>query len=201
MSENGRSRRALPGGIAAPGVAARPGKAFATTHTFSPVQRDFSDPYRELIRLLKEDAEIEHDLMVQYLHGAFSLRPTYAEVVGTPAPNATTLLGVIVEEMHHLAAVNRLRVALEAKPGLPRQDFPYETDVYPFPFEMAPPGPTSLAKYVNCERVPRCRSTRSAWASIPGSTRQREGDSHTGCCGRRATTPGRSTNCCRATST
>lgn len=162
MSEKGMSRRKLLGGIAALGVAAGSRKALATTHTFSPVQRDFSDPYLELIRLLKEGAEIEHDLMVQYLYGAFSLRPAYAGVVGAPAPNATSLFGVIVEEMRHLAAVNRLLVELDARPILTRQDFPYETDVYPFPFELAPLSQNSLAKFVYCEadktRIKHARS-------------------------------------------
>lgn len=162
MNDKGISRRALFGNLAALGFVAGSGQAFAKTHTFSPVLRDFSDPYLELIRLLKEGAEIEHDLMVQYLYGAFSLKPTYAGVVGTPQPNATSLMGVIVEEMHHLAAVNRLLVELEARPVLTRQDFPYETDAYPFPFELAPLGQTSLAKYVYCEadktRLKRARS-------------------------------------------
>lgn len=162
MSENGMSRRVLLGSIAALGVATGPGRALAGTHTFSPVQRDFSDPYLELIRLLKEGVEIEHDLMVQYLYGAFSLKPTYAGVVGTPTPNATSLMGVIVEEMQHLAAVNRLLVELDAKPMLTRQDFPYETEVYPFPFELAPLGQANLAKFVYCEadktRLKRARS-------------------------------------------
>lgn len=162
MAEKGMSRRAMLGSMAALGVAAGSGRALAGTHTFSPVQRSFSDPYLELVRLLKEGAEIEHDLMVQYLYGAFSLKPTYAGVVGGPVPNATSLMGVIVEEMQHLAAVNRLLVELDAKPVLTRQDFPYETDVYPFPFEMAPLGQTSLAKFVYCEadktRLKRARS-------------------------------------------
>ena len=71
MSDKGMSRRAMLGGIAALGVTTGSGKALAATHTFSPVQRFFSDPYIELIRLLKEGVEIEHDLMVQYLYGAF----------------------------------------------------------------------------------------------------------------------------------
>ena len=83
-------------------------------------------------------------------------------VVGGPTPNATSLLGIIIEEMKHLAAVNRLLVELEAKPQLTRQDFPYETDAYPFPFEMAPLGQNSLAKFVYCEadktRLKRARS-------------------------------------------
>lgn len=145
------SRRKVLGNIAALGIAAASGKALAGTHTFSPVQRDFTDPYLELIRLLKEGAEIEHDLMVQYLYGAFSLKPGYADVVGTPQPNAASLMGVIVQEMQHLAAVNRLLVELEAKPVLTRQDFPYETDAYPFPFELAPLNQVNLAKFVYCE--------------------------------------------------
>ena len=154
MKGNGITRRALLGNIAALGVAAGPGRALAKTHRFSPVERDFSDPYLELIRLLKEAAEIEQDLMVQYLYGAFALRPAYAELVGVPAPNATSLLGVIIQEMQHLGDINRLLVELDAKPVLTRQDFPYETDIYPFPFELAPLGAVNLAKFTYCEADP-----------------------------------------------
>ena len=154
MKGNGITRRALLGNIAALGVAAGPGRALAKTHRFSPVERDFSDPYLELIRLLKEAAEIEQDLMVQYLYGAFALRPAYAELVGAPAPNATSLLGVIIQEMQHLGDINRLLVELDAKPVLTRQDFPYETDIYPFPFELAPLGAVNLAKFTYCEADP-----------------------------------------------
>jgi hypothetical protein len=37
---------------------------------------------------------------------------------------------------------------------LSRQDFPYETDIYPFAFELAPLGPVSLAKFTYCEAAP-----------------------------------------------
>ena len=67
MKGNGTTRRALLGTIAMLGVAAGPGRAFAKTHRFSPVQQDFSDPYLELVRLVKEAAEIEQDLLIQYL--------------------------------------------------------------------------------------------------------------------------------------
>ncbi len=150
------TRRALLGSIAMFGVAAGPGKALAATktHRFSPVKRAFDDPYLELIRLLKESAEIEQDLMVQYLYGTYALKPAYAELVGAPAPNATSLMGVIIEEMQHLRGVNRLLVELGAAPVLTRQDFPYETDLYPFPFELAPLSSVSLAKYTYCEADP-----------------------------------------------
>jgi hypothetical protein len=154
MKGNGITRRALLGGMAMVGVAAGPGRAFAKTHRFSPVQQDFNDPYLELIRLLKEAAEIEQDLMVQYLYTAYALKPEYAQLVGAPAPSATSLMGVIVQEMQHLGGANRLLVELGAKPVLTRQDFPYETDLYPFPFEMAPMSSVSLAKFVYCEADP-----------------------------------------------
>jgi len=50
--------------------------------------------------------------------------------------------------------VNRLLVELDARPVLTRQDFPYETDIYPFPFELAPLGAVNLAKFVYCEADP-----------------------------------------------
>jgi rubrerythrin len=154
MARNGMSRRALLGNIALLGMAAGPGRALARQHTSAPVHRDFSNPYLELIRLLREAAEIEHDLMVQYLYGALSLKPDYAELVGNPLPNSTSFMGVIIQEMQHLGAVNRLLVELEAAPVLTRQDFPYESEIYPFAFELAPLSPASLAKFTYCEAAP-----------------------------------------------
>ena len=148
------TRRALLGNMATLGVAAGPGAGFADTYGTSPVQRDFSDPYLELIRLLREAAEIEHDLMIQYLYGAYSLKPAYAELIGGPQPGSRSFIGVTVEEMQHLGAVNRLLVELGASPVLSRQDFPYETDLYPFAFELSPLNPVSLAKFTYCEASP-----------------------------------------------
>src|SRR5262245_1151453 len=148
------TRRSLLGNIAVLGAATATGKAFANTHRFSPVQLDFTDPYLELVRLLKEGAEIEHDLMLQYLYAAFSIKPAYAELVGAPVPNATTLMGVIIQEMQHLGDVNRLLVELDAAPVLTRLDYPYAPDVYPFPFELSSLSSVSLAKFVYCEADP-----------------------------------------------
>ncbi len=154
MKDNNITRRALLNSIAMFGVAAGPGRVLAKTHRFSPVERDFNDPYLELIRLLKEAAEIEQDLMIQYLYSAYALKPAYAEIVGGPAPNTTTLMGVVIQEMQHLRGVNRLLVELGAAPVLTRQDFPYENDLYPFPFELAPLSSVSLAKYTYVEADP-----------------------------------------------
>jgi hypothetical protein len=150
------TRRALLRSIAMFGMAAGSGPALTATrtHRFSPVKRAFDDPYLELIRLLKEGSEIEQDLMVQYLYSAYALKPEYAAIVGAPAPNGTTLMGVIIEEMQHLRGVNRLLVELGAAPVLTRQDFPYESDLYPFPFALEPLSSVSLAKYTYCEADP-----------------------------------------------
>lgn len=154
MIRKGMSRRTVLGQFALLGAAAGPGRLFAGQHNSAPVHRDFSNPHLEMIRLLREAAEIEHDLMVQYLYGAFSLKPAYAEVVGNPLPNATSFMGVIIQEMQHLGAVNRLLVELNAAPVLTRQDFPYESEIYPFAFELAPLSPASLAKFTYCEAAP-----------------------------------------------
>jgi hypothetical protein len=150
------TRRALLRSMAMFGTVAGPGRALAATktHRFSPVKRAFDDPYLELIRLLKEGSEIEHDLLVQYLYSAYALKPEYAGLVGGPAPNDTSLMGVVIEEMQHLRGTNRLLVELGAAPVLTRQDFPYENDLYPFPFELAPLSSVSLAKYTYCEADP-----------------------------------------------
>lgn len=148
------SRRALLGNIGMLGVAAGSGRALAGEPGRSTIQRDFSNPSLELIRLLREAAEIEQDLMVQYLYGAFSLKPAYAAVVGGPVANTSSFMGVVVQEMQHLGAVNRLLVELQVAPVLARQDFPYESDIYPFAFELVPLGRSSLAKFTYCEASP-----------------------------------------------
>jgi Ferritin-like len=124
----------------------------ASLHAASPgvpgrVVRDFKDPYIELLRLLHQAAEIEHALMIQYLYGAFSLKPAYAQVAGMGSPNSNDLLGVAIMEMQHLGRVNQLLVALGAAPTLVREDFPYEPDIYPFRFNLEPLSQHSLAKY------------------------------------------------------
>ena len=115
------------------------------------IMRDFSDPYLELIRLLHEASEVEHSLMLQYLYGAFSLKPAYRAVAGYGAPSATDLIGVAIQEMQHLGAVNRMLVSFGAAPHLIREDFPYEPEIYPFQFSLEPLSLKSLAKYVYCE--------------------------------------------------
>ena len=121
----------------------------------SRVVRDFETPRLEAVRLLREAAEIEHSLMLQYLYAAYSLKPAYQALIGTGAPNATDLLGVSIEEMQHLMDVNRLLVELGASPVFVRQDFPFEPDVYPFALNLEPLSRKTLAKYTFCEAPAR----------------------------------------------
>jgi hypothetical protein len=109
------------------------------------------NPYLELIRLLKEASEIEHSLMIQYLFACFTLKPQYQSIVGPPAPSSDGLLGIAIEEMQHLAVVNRLLVALGAAPNLDVQDLPIEPDIYPFPLSLERLTRNSLARYTYVE--------------------------------------------------
>ncbi len=123
-------------------------KADSNSHQ---IARDFSDPYMELIRLLRETSEIEHALMIQYLYAAFSVKPEFESIIGYGAPDSNNLLGVAIEEMQHLGKVNKFLVALGAAPNLARQDFPYEPDIYPFELNLEPLSERSLAKYTYTE--------------------------------------------------
>jgi rubrerythrin len=112
----------------------------------------FTDPRLELTRLLREAANIEHALMLQYLFAAFSVKDRYAdELAGGPFDSSKTLMGVAVQEMHHFARVNELLVALRAQPNLDRQDFPIRTGIYPFPLELEPLTPASH-RLASCRR-------------------------------------------------
>lgn len=116
------------------------------------IAREFADPRLELLRLLHEACEIEHSLMVQYLYAAFSIRPQYSDLAGIPDPKRSDcLLGVAVQEMRHLGHVNRLLVQLGGQPNMARQDFPYESQIYPFEMKLERLTRSSLAKYVYAE--------------------------------------------------
>jgi len=137
--------------VAQPNAAAAGVPRLSTAAASAEIVRDFADPYLELVRLLREAAEIEHALMVQYLYGAYSLKPTYVGVRGFSAPSPNHLLGVAIQEMQHLEKVNRMLGELGSAPNLVRQGFPYEPDIYPFPLNLEPLSRVTLAKYVYTE--------------------------------------------------
>lgn len=123
--------------------------AFAATPPH--IARVFEHPVLELGRLLREAANIEHALMVQYLFAAFSLKPSYLALAGPADDSSTTLIGVAIQEMRHFARVSELLVAIGALPNLDREDFPFRSDLYPFTLELEPLTQFSVAKYVTAE--------------------------------------------------
>ena len=143
---------------AAPGV--QPSQRLTKAETdqlgYTPL---FDDPTLELIRLLRDGAEVEHSLLVQYLYAAFSVKlPEYARLAGWPnhryGGRPLHLMGVAIEEMVHLDVVNELLVTLGSAPHLGRQQFPYEKDIYPFDFALEPLSRHSIAKYLYVEASP-----------------------------------------------
>ena len=83
----------------------------------------------QLIHLLTEAAEVEHNILCSYLYAAFSMKrgtkegltEREAEVV---AQWRKTVLGVAVEEMGHLAIVNNLLVAVGGSPHFDPPNLP-----------------------------------------------------------------------------
>jgi hypothetical protein len=103
--------------------------------------------------LLSIDAEIEHCLMVQYLYGAYSLGgpqvpPESRELV---REWQEVILGIAKEEMGHLMSVQNVLRLIGAPLHLGREDYPWDTPFYPFPFMLEPLSLNSLAKYVYTE--------------------------------------------------
>ena len=110
--------------------------------------------------LLHVAAEIEHSLMVQYLFAAYSLG-------GTPAAAKhqlkvrqwqETILGIAQEEMGHLLTVQNVLMLLGGPLGFDRQDYPWDSEFYPFTFHLRRLTLDSLAAYVCAESSPTWRS-------------------------------------------
>ncbi|MDC1162117.1 ferritin-like domain-containing protein [Tenacibaculum sp.] len=103
--------------------------------------------------LLHIDAELEHGLMVQYLYSAYSMG-------GDQVPEEQRklvrkwqeiILGIAKEEMGHFVSVQNVLRVIGASLNFNRQDFPWDTELYPFPFKLEPFTKESLAKYIFAE--------------------------------------------------
>jgi Ferritin-like len=103
--------------------------------------------------LLHIDAEIEHGLMLQYLYAAYSLGgpqvpEKYREQISTWQE---VILGIAKEEMGHFVSVQNVLKLIGGPLHFERQDYPWDTPFYPFPFKLEPMTLNSLAKYVYAE--------------------------------------------------
>jgi hypothetical protein len=94
-----------------------------------PILRDL------LVHLLREAAEIEQQLMIQYLYAAFSMKKR-PDATCTPAQYEavrrwqSTVYMVARQEMEHLALVNGMLTAIGAEPFFDRRNIPLQVHYY-----------------------------------------------------------------------
>jgi rubrerythrin len=106
-----------------------------------------------VIMLLHIGSELEHGLMVQYLYAAYSLGGDH--LTGDEQAEVKQwqdlILTVAREEMGHLLTVQNLLCLVGGPITFEREDFPWDTPFYPFPFNFEPLTLKSLAAYVFAE--------------------------------------------------
>lgn len=109
-----------------------------------------------LVMLLQIGAEIEHALMVEYLYAAYSLGG--GEVPAGRRDEVRlwreSIITVAREEMGHLLTVQNLLCLLGGPPSFDREDYPWSSPYYPFPFCLERLSLDSLACYVYAEMEP-----------------------------------------------
>ncbi|PYQ31933.1 MAG: hypothetical protein DMF56_02205 [Acidobacteria bacterium] len=106
------------------------------------------------VYLLHVASEVEHALMVQYLYAAYSLGG--AALVDVEQHEKArkwreVILGIAKEEMGHLITVQNVLRLIGGPLHLEREDYPFRSEFYPFPFALEPISKVSLAKYVVAE--------------------------------------------------
>ncbi len=126
-----------------------------------------------LIMLLHIGAELEHGLMVQYLYAAYSLGGD-----GVPPEDQERvhkwqdlILTVAREEMGHLLTVQNLLCLIGGPVSFNRQEFPWDTPFYPFPFKLEPLSKASLAAYIFAEMPGNFAYLESHYAEAAGNPR------------------------------
>ena len=108
--------------------------------------------------LLHTVAEIEHALMVQYLYAAYSFARGGFTGTQVPADAATqtarwrsSIVTIAKQEMGHLLTEQNLLRFIGGQLNLEREDFPFRTQLYPFPLALRPLSKTTLATYLAAE--------------------------------------------------
>jgi hypothetical protein len=110
-------------------------------------------PRQYAVLLLHIAAALEHALMVEYLYAGFSL-------CGPEVPDEhrakvarwqEIILGIAKEEMGHLMTVQNLLRCIGGPLNLDRDDYPWDSELYPFPFRLEPLTRQVLAKFVYSE--------------------------------------------------
>src|SRR5688500_11360336 len=103
------------------------------------------DTREQLLHLLAEAAEFEHNLLCCYLYAAFSLKRAADDSVTSAELEAVSrwrdsIMTVAIEEMTHLALVANLTVAIGARPHFNRPNLPVGAGYHPagLVLELAP---------------------------------------------------------------
>ncbi|MEJ7930169.1 ferritin-like protein [Ramlibacter sp. AN1015] len=113
----------------------------------------------QVLHLLAEAAELEHNILCSYLYAAFSLKQREDEGVTTKELEAISrwradIMGLCVEEMVHLAQVCNLMVAMGSRPHFNRPNFPVAPGYHPagVAIALAPFSLESLEHFIFLER-------------------------------------------------
>jgi CDGSH-type Zn-finger protein/uncharacterized Fe-S cluster protein YjdI len=113
----------------------------------------------DVLYLLAEAAEIEHNLMCCYLYAAFSLkRPgeggLSAEEAAAVERWRAVIMSVAIEEMTHLTLAANLTAALGGRPHFGRPNFPVAPGYHPADIvvRLAPFGMDTLDHFIFLER-------------------------------------------------
>jgi CDGSH-type Zn-finger protein/uncharacterized Fe-S cluster protein YjdI len=117
-------------------------------------------PTREqLLHMLYEAAELEHNLMCTYLYAAFSLKSSADEGLTQAQAEAVTrwrdvIIKIAVEEMSHLTAVWNITSALGGTPRFGRGNFPLDPGYLPagVVVKLAPFNAATLQHFIHLER-------------------------------------------------
>lgn len=113
----------------------------------------------QLIYLLTEGAELEHEILCCYLFASFSMKDDVSEGVTAEQLEAirswrATVREIIVQEMIHLAIDCNLLTAVGGAPRLSRPNLPTSPRAYPpaFKLELVPFSLEAVEQFVNLER-------------------------------------------------
>jgi rubrerythrin len=123
------------------------------TAKYKPLHNPPLSPHDEAIFFLHIASEVEHALMVQYLYAAFSLGGRDVPEDKREMVNGwrKEILGIAREEMGHLITVQNVLHSIGGPLTFQREDFPFDSQLYPFHFALEPLTRKSLAKYVVAE--------------------------------------------------
>ena len=112
----------------------------------------------QLIHLLTEAAELEHNILCSYLYAAFSVKSGVEEGLSEHEAEAVArwrrvILNVAVEEMGHLAIVNNLLVAVGGAPHFNRPNLPVAEGYLPscFTVRLTPLSRATLDHFIFLE--------------------------------------------------